>query len=68
MWIYVLTTGRGKTVYNLGIFVRDQTATVNWTAVDEPLRKMCTRSPSNGDWSKFLVSLSYDPDATCAYS
>ena len=50
---------------NIGVLVRDPGATLNWSAVDNVLTKICGPRPDDGNWAKFLNKFDFDWDATC---
>ena len=54
-----------QTWSNIGVLVRDPRATLDWSAVDKTLRKLCGPRPVSGDWADFFNTFSFDWDATC---
>ena len=50
---------------NIGVLVRDSGATVDWSAVDNVLTKICGPRPDDGNWVKFFNKFDFDLDATC---
>ena len=50
---------------NIGVLVRDPGATLDWSAVDDILTKICGPGPDDGNWTKFFNKFDFDWNATC---
>ena len=50
---------------NIGVLFRDPKATLDWSAADKILRKICRPRPKHGNWTKFFNMFDFDWDATC---
>ena len=47
---------------NIGVLVRDPGATLDWSAVDDVLTKICGPRPDDGNWAKFFNKFDFDWD------
>ena len=54
-----------ETWNNIGVLVRDPGATLDWSAVDHVLTKICGPRPDDGNWTKFFNKFDFDRNATC---
>ena len=50
---------------NIGVLVRDPRATLDWSAVDDVLTKICSPRPQDGNWTDFFHNFDFDGNATC---